>query len=99
MNNWVIAEYRGGAVYEPAEGGYYVPVLDCDAVSVKKYSEKHARRAFKKAVAEWSEIYGEPDYCGRYYAEWTTGKYVGDSFEVRMTTNPSIHEVEYHGYC
>ncbi len=39
-----ITEYQGGAEYEPAEGGYYVPVTEVSGISVKRYKEKHERR-------------------------------------------------------
>lgn len=98
-NKFYIAEYQGGAVYEPAEGGYYVPVSECSAVTVKAYKEKHARRVFLQTVKEYSEYYGEPACLTRYYARWNTGNYVGDEFEVRITTTPEKHEVHYYGYC
>lgn len=94
-----IVEYQGDAEYEPAEGGYYVPVTEVSTVSTKRYKEKHARRELKKAIKEASEYYGEPTYVGKYVAIWSTGKYVGDTFEIRMTGCPALHEQHYYGYC
>ena len=94
-----IVEYMGDAVYEPAEGGYYVPVIEVSGISVKRYKEKHARRELKKAIKEISEYYGEPSYIGRYNVIWSTGKYIGDTFEIRMTGCPEKHEQKYYGYC
>ena len=68
-------------------------------ISVKRYKEKHARRELKKAIKEISEYYGEPSYIGRYNVIWSTGKYIGDTFEIRMTGCPEKHEQRYYGYC
>lgn len=93
-----IAEYHGSATYEPAEGGYYVPETYLCSVS-QKFKEKHGRRAFREAVRETSELFGNPDCLNRNYAHWTTGKYVGDEYELRLTANdPENYERIYHGY-
>lgn len=96
---YYIAHYEGSTAYEPAEGGYYVSELLLDNVSEKSYSLKHARREFLKAIKEYSECFGKPDYINHYKAHWTTGKHIGDEFEVRMTTDPMYHEDRYTGYC
>lgn len=94
-----VVEYMGGAVYEPAEGGYYVPVTEICYISDKRYKEKHAIRELKKAMADYVEYYGEPSFVGKYHVVWRTGKYIGDTFEVRITDCPSMHEEVYTGYC
>lgn len=94
-----IVEYQGGAEYEPAEGGYYVPVTEVSGISVKSYKLKHALRELKKGIKEYSEYFGEPNCVTKYYAHWSTGKYIGDDFELRITTEPAMHEKVYTGYC
>ncbi len=94
-----VVEYMGGAEYEPAEGGYYVPVTEVCYISEKRYKEKHAIRELKKAIVEYAEYYGEPAYVGKYNVIWRTGKYIGDTFEIRITDYPEKHEVKYYGYC
>lgn len=96
---YFIAIYEGGAVYEPAEGGYYIPVLELDSVSREKYSEKHARRILCDYIAELTEIHGEPIRRSRYRATFRTGDYIGEEMEIRITAAPEQHEKIYHGYC
>lgn len=96
---YYVVEYMGGAEYEPAEGGYYVPVTEVCGISSKCYKEKHAMRELKKATAEYTDYYGEPAYVGKYRVAWRTGKYIGDTFEVRITSEPALHEETYKGYC
>lgn len=94
-----IVKYEGGAVYEPAEGGYYVPVLGVCEVSRCKYKWRHALRAFRREVQSMSEYYGEPDCLTKTSAHWTTGNYVGDDIELHIESVVGSHEVVYHGYC
>lgn len=96
---YYIAHYDGSATYEPAEGGYYVPELLLSHVSDKSYKRKHARREFLRTVAELTEEFGEPDYIGKNHVHWTTGKYIGDEYAVRMTSLPVRYEDKYTGYC
>ena len=96
---YYIAHYDGSAKYEPAEGGYYVPELYLSHVSGKSYKKKHARREFKRTVAELIEYYGEPDYIGKNHVHWTTEKYIGNEYAVRMTSTPKRYEDIYSGYC
>lgn len=96
---YYIAIYEGGAVYEPAEGGYYVPVLALDSVSNEQYSEKHARRILRDYIAELTEIHGKPIRCSRYRATFSTGDYIGNEIEIRITAAPEEHEQHYYGYC
>lgn len=99
MKKYYIAIYEGGAVYEPAEGGYYVPVLELDSVSNEQYSEKHARRIFRDYIAELTAIHGEPIRRSRYRATFRTGDYIGEKMEIRITAAPEEHERRYYGYC
>ena len=96
---YYIAIYEGGAVYEPAEGGYYVPVLELDNVSREQYSEKHARRILRDYIAELTKIHGEPISRSRYRATFSTGDYIGEEMEIRITAAPEEHERHYYGYC
>ena len=99
MKKYYIATYEGGAQYEPAEGGYYVPVLELDTVSRDQYSEKHARRILAAMIDNYTEIYGEPVRRSRYRATFCTGHYIGDEMQIRITAAPKQHEKLYHGYC
>lgn len=96
-----LVKYEGGAVYEPAEGGYYVPVLGVSEVSSRKYKWKHALRVFRQEVRDMTEAYGEPDYMTKTSAHWTTGIYVGDEIELHIESESVVgsHEVHYSGYC
>ena len=93
-----IAEYEGGAEYEPAEGGYYVPVKTLCSTSIA-YGLKHIKREFKKYVKELKDYYGEPDFESKNRVHWTTGKYIGEEYEVRITSVPEKYEELYYGYC
>lgn len=101
MKRYNIVKYEGSAVYEPAEGGYYVPVLFVDAVSTEKYKMPHAQREFRKVVAEISDRYGKPTYLTKTSARWSTGDYVGDEIAVHIESESAVgrHEVHYYGYC
>lgn len=101
MKRYNIVKYAGGAVYEPAEGGYYVPVLFVDAISTEKYKMPHAQREFRKIVAEISDRYGKPTYLTKTSATWTTGNYVGDEIAVYIESESAVgrHAVHYYGYC
>lgn len=101
MNKYYLVQYYGGAVYEPAEGGYYVPILEESGVSTCKYGYKHALRAFKQAVEDMTKMYGEPDVLTKKYAHWTTGRYIGDDVELHVENEHRVgcHEVKYYGYC
>ncbi len=94
-----IVHYEGGAVFEPAEGGYYVPVLGVSEVSKCQYKIKHALRAFRQEVRDMTEAFGEPDYVTKTSAHWTTGIYVGDTLELHIESVVGSHEVRYTGYC
>lgn len=96
---WRVVEYSGGRVWEPAEGGYYVPVLYVSDESKEKYKWKHAQREFRKAIRDYSELYGEPCFVSRYCAYWAMGKCIGDDFQLRLETVVGKHEVGYYGYC
>ena len=96
-----IVKYVGSAVYEPAEGGYYVPVLFVDAVSTEKYKMPHAQREFRKVVAEISDRYRKPTYLTKTSATWKIGNYVGDEIAVYIESESAVgrHAVHYYGYC
>ena len=96
---WHIVEYNGGRVWEPAEGGYYVPILYVNWASKDKYKWKHAQRVFKQMIRDCAEEYGEPDFATTYRAYWRTGKYIGDEMELRLETVVGRHEEKYYGYC
>ena len=93
--------YRGDAVWEPAEGGHFVPVSLFECESKKAYKMKHALREFRKIVKYTSEDYGDPVYLTRFCARWRTGPYIGDEIELRIESEQSVgrHEERYHGYC
>lgn len=101
MNMYYLVQYYGSAIYEPAEGGYYVPILNVAEVSTCKYGYKHALRAFRQAVEDLTEVFGEPDYVSKRYAHWTTGKYVGNEVELYIENEHKVgcHEEKYYGYC
>lgn len=95
---YYLVQYEGSSVYEPAEGGYYIPILEESAVSTCKYGYKHALRAFKQAVEDMTEIYGKPDVLTKKYAHWTTCD--GDvELHIENERRVGCHEVKYYGYC
>jgi hypothetical protein len=94
-----LVKYDGGAVYEPAEGGYYVPTMSVSAVSECKYGRKHALRAFRQEVEAMKEEYGEPDSLTKTSAHWTIGRYIGEEIEMHIESRIGSHEVSYKGYC
>ena len=96
---WSIVKYDGGRVWEPAEGGYYVPITYVSGESKEKYKWKHAQREFRKAIRNYTEYYGEPEFVTTYRAYWRTGKYIGDEVELRLETVVGRHEEKYYGYC
>lgn len=101
MKKFAIVEYEGDAVYEPAEGGYYVPILEVSRVSEKQYGYKHALRAFRKEAEAITAYYGEPVHQDKTYARWVTGNYVGDEIILYIENADKIgeHTERYYGYC
>lgn len=91
-----LAEYDGGAVYEPAEGGYYVEVSRLANVYPLCY--KHARRKLRQIAAEYKrDGYEVAEYSDGIVIRFSA--YVGDFVKFKITRTPEKHEQHYHGYC
>lgn len=84
-----IGVYAKDSVYEPAEGGYYVPILRC--ISSTKMGFRHAKRLLRRLreeVQKYNDLLGYSNtslYC-EYY-------------EYHIEKTPGAHEHFYHGYC
>ena len=92
---YYLTVYNKGAVYEPAEGGYYVEV------QFPNYSQGYD--TYEEAKAELDEFISTDDEnwheVGKDAYEWE-GRYVGDGQYVRLETNKNYLKavVEYNGY-
>ena len=96
---YFVSIYEGNAVYEPAEGGYYVPETRFSDTTATSMSFRHARRFFRQMVKEMTEAYGEPCSYSGFRATFRTGRYIGDYIVVRMESIVGLHEAIYQGYC
>ena len=92
-----VCEYEGNAIYEPAEGGYYVEVSQL--VRAERMSFHHAKRRLRQFAGYYLDDGFYEGYCGTTEARIRTGCHVGDFIEYRITRNPEAHEIHYHGYC
>lgn len=91
-----IGVYYGDAVYEPAEGGYYVEITRLN--SAIKLSYKHARRKLRHFAEEWrADGYEVSEYNDGIVVH--TGPYIGDVIKFLITRKPESREEHYHGYC
>ena len=93
---YYVTHYYKSAVYEPAEGGYYVEVQYPD------YSKGYD--TYEEAKAEIDEFLADDDInpwheVGKDEYEWQ-GRYVGDGEYVRIETDKNYLKavVEYNGY-
>lgn len=101
---YYLVTYVGEAIYEPAEGGYYVKRMVMDDRSYERYAADEIVQAFHEAVEDFTNShYGKPDIVKvrEGYAHWMTGRHVGDDFELYIESEEAVgcHETEYHGYC
>lgn len=98
---YYLVQYEGSSVYEPAEGGYYVPILEMSRVSTSRYGYKHALKAFKLAVEDMTYSYGNPDVLTKKHARWNTKTFCGYDVELYIEDENKLgcHEVLYYGYC
>ena len=94
-----VSIYESDSVYEPAEGGYYVPELLLYRTSVPM-KWKHARRYFRKLVEKYAQSYGAPVYMSASnHVLFHTGSGYNDTVEIRIERRAGEHEERYGGYC
>lgn len=89
--------YYGDAVYEPAEGGYYVPIRRLS--KAVRMSYHHARRLIRQYRAAM-----EREGCLTGYDNHTvyfnTSHWSGQPSDMYVIEGePGSHEELYHGYC
>lgn len=92
-----LSVYEGDAVYEPAEGGYYVEQLH--HTGERKLSFKHAKRELRRWMRVMLEDGHELLGYSSTHATFRTGAYVGDRTEFHIESTLGKHESLYHGYC
>lgn len=84
-----LCTYEKDSVYEPAEGGYYVPIRR--HVGTVRLGLKHAPRMMRQ-LKEFHEQYGELTGHSAY-SVYT------DDYEYHIERVAGSKEHLYHGYC
>lgn len=97
---WYVVLVNRHMVYEPAEGGYYVPEFHIvDTLTYK--SKKHAYRDYKYLVNYYNKEntfwYSEPK-TNKSNTE-TVWEGTDDSVIIAFTNTPEVYEHRYNGYC
>jgi len=108
---YYVSIYEHGAVYEPAEGGYYVDVADLSSAKgfqtieeAQKYAEEVAQEYIGSTGDAWGSDLGDIREGGSsvkgatdYHLE---GKYIGDGVDICVEDPKSLgkKEYHYHGY-
>ena len=90
---YYVVVYDGGAVYEPAEGGYYVDTVT--AVHSKGFKMLSDARKYARKLADQEELPKINDDLYEY-----EGKYVGDykAVAVEKSSEYLQRTSKYHGY-
>lgn len=97
-----VSIYYKSAVYECAEGGYYVEEVTLGK-SKRFPSQSEAKRVFEQEVRdsiEQAELEGMQWYKFGNFADFYTG-YVGEGFIIALETDRQVGERSkvYEGYC
>lgn len=93
---YYVSFYQEFPVYEPAEGGYYVPenVLQ---FHYRYGSLKRARKEFKRILEESKECYQPFDIINKNSA-YSTSDYIGRGSSLHIETKLGVHQYFYEGY-
>ena len=102
MERYKITDYRGCAVYEPAEGGGYVAESHLDGGTVQDFTLDEIKPIFQRWIRDTSRVLGcEPIHVSERHARWITGPGVGNDFDsyIEHVSQVGSHESTYCGYC
>lgn len=104
-----VTTYSHDAVYEPAEGGYYVDTSQMDEVKgfqtveeAQKYADELAQEYSEYTGNRWGSSLDDVS-TGRSYVKGATdyhisGKYVGDAVDICIEDGKSLGKKEKHYY-
>lgn len=97
MKKLYLTTYENDAIWEPAEGGYYVET--CKAVLSVETTEAEAQAKLDEIFADVNGYYDivNRNESGVYYHN----RYIGEGGRVELETEEEryLWVSEYHGYC